>query len=285
MGIANISFRDEFVALFRYRLFSYYKLYTRYTPNPSRVSREGFDSLEQLREKIKGYIKYHNPATVPESEFVINYTPPVKQLHTVKELKDYIAALSRTLQGFDMRRIAEGDTLPASISKFQMSIVEELATYNLTAFIDNVLDVIAEIPILLELSDKETQAFYRDLVNNSAAKVGVLTIVNQVIREFLEHKSPEAERKAIQEAPHCGCTGRDGKPKAMYPRLSFALVVAENDMNENRIDTLKVYLCNSKTNVASRVNTTNGANAANVSARSESPALKLEIHHLTKQSH
>lgn len=138
------------------------------------------------------------------------------------------------------------------------------------------LDVIAEIPALLELSPRETQAFYRDLVNNSAAKVGLLTIVNQVIREFLEHKNPDAERKAIQEAPHCGCTGRDGKPKAMYPRLSFALVVAENDMNENRIDTLKVYRCTSstiKTNLF----------ASNIGA--ELPAIVLEIHHLTKQSH
>jgi hypothetical protein len=259
LGIASSQFRDEFVALFRYRLFSYYKLYTRYTPNPSVLSREGFDSVEQLREKMKGYIKYHNPAMVAEDEFKISYTPPVKQLNTVKELKDYIAALNRTLSGFDMRRIAEGDMLPASISKFQMSIVEELALHNMTGFIDEVLAVIAEIPVLLELSEQETKSFYRDLVNNSAAKAGALAIVNQVISEFLQHKDPEAERKAIQEAPHCGCTGRDGKPKAMYPRLSFALVVAENDMNEHGVETLKVYLCRRNT-------------------------LPVDVYHLTKQS-
>lgn len=272
MSIKNKAFSDEFAALFRFRLFSYYKLYTVYTPNPHRVNAEGFDSVEELRKKMQSFIKFHAPAMVPEDEFDINYTPPVKELHTVRDFKDYIANLNKTLSGYEIKRIFTGDTLEVSMKKFETRIWNTLAEHGITSFIDPVLEVIQDLIQVLELDDKETNGFYRDLVNNAAAKAGFFSVLEQTIEEFLSHPYPDQERIAItnmvSRGEHCGCTGKDNKPKSMYPRRSFALVVALNDIEMHYIDSLKIYECGKK-----------------IPLTEHPGAPMITIYHLTKQSY
>jgi hypothetical protein len=243
VAIANPAYRDEFAALFRYNLFSYYKLITHYTPDRNIMTIDSLDSVDVLRNKILGFIKYKSPARVAEDAFVINYSPVSRELHTLVEFKEYIADLNKVLSGYAMKRIHSGDDLPETLKKFELHIIEMLARYNLVYFADNILDVIGEIPRMLLLDEKERTDFYRDLVNNFAAKNGIFAIVSQTVDEFLVHADPDEEKRLLNESEHCGCLGRDGEPKARYSRLSFVLVIIENSIASAPDTILSVYPC------------------------------------------
>jgi hypothetical protein len=207
------------------------------------MSLNGFNSPAELREKLLGYVKFRSPAMVPEDEFVVNYTPVVRQLHTVKDFKDYIYTLQKALSGYEMKRVMSGDDFPQTYKKFELSIMDILAPYNLMPYVEAVLEVIELIPNLLELSDKEKADFYRDLVNNHAAKVGLLTIVSQTVKEFISQDLSNNSLTDLKDNEGCGCKGADGAMKARYSRLSFALVVADNTLEEHSVEALKVYEC------------------------------------------
>lgn len=201
--ISANQYAYEFSMLFRFRLYSYYKLFTVYTPDTHNVSAAGYDDLETLRTKILGFVKYDN--MVPEEDFVINYTPPTKQLHTIKEFKDFMIDLNKKMSSYEIKRVMHGDDLSETLRKFEMKIVDALSEHGMMQFTDGVLGIISDLVETLQLSGKEKEGFYRDLVNSSAAQAGFLTILSQTIKEFLQHTNPSREKEVLDAADHCGC--------------------------------------------------------------------------------
>lgn len=240
---AMSAYRYEFELLLRFNLFNYYKFVTKYNVDKRNLSIGSFDSPAMIKQKLSSFVKFLTPKLVPVHEMQINLHVNSQVLDTLSDLDDFIVELNKKRSSYEMRRIMTEADHTNSRRAIELYIWDELNEYQ--GYTDTVVLVLDDICGMAGLEGKEKNGFFLDLKNNMPARNGFLAIVRQTLEEFFAQAlSIDDINKAIVDSG-CSCVSGDGIGKKGYSRFSFALVVVQNNMDEedNDAPVLGIYKC------------------------------------------
>lgn len=233
----------EFLFLYRFNLMEYFKIYNEFHPNKQSMTKDSYDDVKTVQDKIKTLIHYDRPAKSNPSSFPIKITIPETYIETIKDLDDYAVQLNKKRAGFIMNSMHYTEPMQLVYGRFNAALFDVMYKHNLQALQDEAEQAIEYLVESCELTSEEREGFYRDFVNNSTALEAVLSILEQTCLEFITQVF-DTETGEEYTAYDCGCWNHDlGKLKDKYIRKSFALKVAYQALDYSPMGSLWVYRC------------------------------------------
>ena len=158
--------QEEFLFLLRFNLLEYLKIFTPYHPDKSLMNTQHYDTVETIRTKLANVIRYDKPARINAKEFPIKTTIPEIRLETFADLDAYIVDLNKRKAGYQIRAMAYNEPLNITRNKFNAFLWEVMYSNGQDRLTTEAEQAIQHLVEAAELTEKEENGFYSDLVYN-----------------------------------------------------------------------------------------------------------------------
>jgi hypothetical protein len=235
--------RGEFMFLLRFNLLAYLKINNQHHPDKIHMTKNAYDDLDTVREKVATVIHFNKPARNNTAEYPINITFPERKLETIHELDMYIAELNKHRAGFIMSSMHYKMPLVNIQNRINARLFELMYSHNSASLQGEAEEAIAYIASICNFTETEEANFYSDILNNQYAWNGVSAILEQTLEEF-NAQTFDSPHAYAALALQCDCYNHDlNKPKEKYLRKSFALKIAGEAGGNSQGKPLWVYHC------------------------------------------
>ena len=221
----------------------YFKIYNEFHPNKQSMTRDAYDDVDTVREKVKTLIHFDKPARSSSSSFPVNAVIPETKINTMEDLENYIVELNKKKAGFVINSMHYTEPMQLVYGKLNAEWFDVMYAKGLQSLQDEAERAVQYLVESCGLSVEETEGFYRDLVNNRTALEAVKSVLEQTCLEFITQVFDTETAEEIV-AYDCGCWNQDlAKAKDKYVRKSFALKVAYQALDYSPMGSLWVYRC------------------------------------------